>query len=712
MRSAAKSQEAPRFIFCAGHSVACPAVYVLLVWLAFLAMHGYYFLLDWQKTPHPSCIPLFSFIAVQVVALLFAVVIGVGQLIRGPARLKTAAWLLLAFLPGFFWYSQVSLALQVQAERRTRQVEVNWSNWYLATSQTIAAALFDGIACWTLPHRLEGERAVMFYDDTIADPEGDLKKMDDFIKSEEKFLGASMPAKMHWLRTGIFGFHGLALSSVALTGSNKASDGKIYLQSVDFHEASHNIIGIPTASEFCAGNSPPFLLIEGWAMARSESWGDLVDQCWGLKQRQLALTVREMCSAVYYNQTDNRLYQQGGALVTVLLDKFGPEKFRELYVTCNRKTLERDIERIYGMTLEEWDALYWREIEAYRKTTHSFDKAVEKLSAEEKSLLDEFRTAYDRQMEDFYRVTANGTIKAVMRSSYHGSDEESSGWTEQLFHARQGQFFRDYATSTSTSHSQENGQEEGQKTEQKTERTDCYLLTPHETLNTFQYVRTGEEPRQNAWRFAFPSGEQKYRQQEFQRHRLRNMRPFSLFYTSYGHPFTSPDAYLWDPPVGICIESLTLEGDTAILKLTYKDFDESELTLRMDRKQNWLLLDAHRTYSYKDKQFVQSDFREYGDMVQNMPMLKKRTVTTTGENSGSTEEWELLHFDPTPVDETIFHEKNLPLSVPRPTNSMFSEQRLKWHGVIAACWLVVSLVMIVLPKRHVGNEVTRGSPAV
>ena len=36
-----------------------PAFYVSIVWLAFLGMHGYYFLFDVWNTPHPSYLSFF-----------------------------------------------------------------------------------------------------------------------------------------------------------------------------------------------------------------------------------------------------------------------------------------------------------------------------------------------------------------------------------------------------------------------------------------------------------------------------------------------------------------------------------------------------------------------------------------------------------------------------------------------------------------------------
>jgi len=335
--------------------------YVLTIWLAFLAMHGYYFLLDYWNTPHPSYLPLLGFVAVQGVALLLAAGVGAWRLVRGPKRLSTAAWLSLGFLPVFLWYSHISLSFHALEDRVTRQVE---ASWYFLTTQSIPAALFDGIGRWTLPYQLEGDRVVMFYDASITDPQGDLEKMDVFIKSEEACLGITMPAKIHWMRMTPFGMEmGLALASVSVASPASNRAGKTRVGFVDYHEAAHNIIPNQSACSIYAGRYAPSFLAEGWAQSRSVDWETLAEQCWELKQSNMALTFREAVSDVYYNQMDHRLYLQGGALVTVLLDKFGPEKFLELYTTCTRKTFEQDVKRIYSLSFEELDSLYWEEIE-------------------------------------------------------------------------------------------------------------------------------------------------------------------------------------------------------------------------------------------------------------------------------------------------------------------------------------------------------------
>ena len=678
-----------------------PAVYVLMVWFAFLGMHGYYFLLDYWSTPHPSYLPLFLFIGLQGIALLLTVLVGVWRLIRGPMRLQTAAWLTLGFLPVFLWYSMVSLAFQFHEDRRARSVELRW---YSLTTQPIAAALFDGIGRWTLPYRLDGERVVMFYDASIPDPQSDLEKMDDFIKKEEDYLGMSMPAKIHWLRTPILGLPGLALMRVAVAEPGYPYRHEKCIGVTDYHEAAHNIIAEPSVNSVYAGRYPPCFVVEGWAMARSEDWETLVGWCWRLKQSRQALTLREAVSDVYYNQTDHRLYEQGGAFVKVLCDKFGPEKFLELYLHCTRKTFERDIQRIYGMTLEELDALYWREIEWYR--TSKYQKATEQCSPEETALLDEFREACDRQRQDFYKWTANGTLEFVVRTSCHGQKRDSDGQEESLFQARDGQtarFYKKYE-GTRTDISQENGA----KTELQFERIDCHLLTPNESLGLFQYFSNEENSlQQDTWRNDVASQEGEYRWQQFTRHHLTAFQPFSLFSTWYGHEFTNPEDYLWAPPVGTVIQSVVVEGDTVVLTLKMNVPDKPEitratLTLRMDRSRDWLLLEAVSTETSNEKTLESFDIREYDVPGDGVPLLKKRLVSRNVEDDHITEEMQLVRFCPTPVDETVFHEDNLPLKVPPAKPAVIRstvEQRTRIHLTMAACWLIVPLVIIFLRRQ-------------
>jgi molybdopterin converting factor small subunit len=428
-------------------------------------------------------------------------------------------------------------------------------SWYFVTARPMTAAIFDGVGRWTLPHQLEGDRVVMFYDSSITDPQGDLEKMDAFIKSEEEYLGVTMPAKIHWIRAVPLGMEiGLAVGAVSMASpeSNRAGEKRIGV--IDYHEAAHNIIPNRSASSVYAGHWPPTFLVEGWAESRSSSWETLAEQCWELKQSNRALTLREAVSDTYYNQIDYRLYQHAGALVTVLCDKFGPEKFLELYTNCTRKTFEQDVKRIYGLSFEELDSLYWDEIETQRNAGRSFEKAAENCTPEEKALLEEFRAAYLRQVDNFYRWTENGTLEAVVRHSYRGPDRNIDGQREILFQAREGQLLRAYRkdTGTQTEASGENAEKV------QWEGITCDLLLPEERLYTYQHSNDKDDPSELIQRSKVASPERA--QQEFRRHHLRAFQPFSLLETMSGHWFTYPDDYLWEPPLGTIIQSVVVEG--------------------------------------------------------------------------------------------------------------------------------------------------------
>ena len=89
--------------------------------------------------------------------------------------------------------------------------------------------------------------------------------------------------------------------------------------------------------------------------------------------------------------------------------------------------------------------------------------------------------------------------------------------------------------------------------------------------------------------------------------------------------------------------------------------------------------------------------------MDGVPLLKKRSASRTGENYRIAEDVELVRFDPTPVDESVFREDNLPLGVPKTERSVeksisLAEQRMHRHWAITGCWLVFPLLVILVCK--------------
>jgi hypothetical protein len=241
---------------------------------------------------------------------------------------------------------------------------------------------------------------------------------------------------------------------------------------------------------------------------------------------------------------------------------------------------------------------------------------------------------------------------------------------------------------------------EGTRAAIKTERIDCDLMTPDEWLCTYQYSDTENPVQQNeSWRMSIPPQQWEAEQQRFKRHHLRAFRPFSLF----DGWFWEPDEYLWEPPTSTVIQSVVAEDDIIVLTLTMTEPETAELTLRIDRKQNWLLLEAQSQITLNGEPSEMFVVHEYGESVDGVPLLKKRLATRTGKNYCIAEDVELVCFDPTPVDESIFREENLPLVVPKTESRMensvsLAEQRMHRHWAIAGCWLVFPLLVIFICK--------------
>jgi len=113
------------------------------------------------------------------------------------------------------------------------------------------------------------------------------------------------------------------------------------------------------------------------------------------------------------------------------------------------------------------------------------------------------------------------------------------------------------------------------------------------------------------------------------------------------------------------------------------------------------LLEARCRETINDETTEETDVREYGEPVDGMTMLKKRTVSRSIQDNHSIEDMELARFDPAPADEAVFREDNLPLNVPKAkaVRHLSVEQRTRRHLMLAACWLIVPLMVILRSKR-------------
>jgi hypothetical protein len=106
------------------------------------------------------------------------------------------------------------------------------------------------------------------------------------------------------------------------------------------------------------------------------------------------------------------MYIQGGPLVNYILERFGPERFLQLYTTCRRRTIATDVSRILGLSLDELDAAVWADIERRvpredrsvpgRLARFVLGPGVER--AEWQTFVSEYGSALDRLRKPFEQV--------------------------------------------------------------------------------------------------------------------------------------------------------------------------------------------------------------------------------------------------------------------------------------------------------------------
>lgn len=604
---------------------------LLTLWGSFLAMHGYYFLSDLSGALHPSWVPLACFLAVQVLSLLVLLCGGLWRMLRGPRRLKAFALVLWGLLPGFIWYSQVSITYEILQLTRTQHVDFHW---YCLTAGPIGAAVLDAKVAM-LPHRLDGRKVRMFYDDSIADPQRDLEMMEQFIAKEEKFLGVEMPDTMHWVRASLFGEDGFAMNGMAVARPDPQQES-IGMGFADYHEASHVIISNRFSFDEYRGRHPSVLMIEGWAQARSCTWGQLASECLYLLEYGEPLSLRELISPDLYYRPELRVYLHGGPLVYVLLQKCGPEKFYEFYTTTTQDTFEQDFQRIFGLSLEQAEEMYLAEV----RGKNVFEKNIASLAEEEKILLREFRDAYERQCAAYLKLLGHADVTSQTKSSYshlawntQENPLEEIGRLRPYFQVKMNYHGRD--KTRFLYHNEVNlYEEEGDSETQQDALPDkfysdfWFFSTPQ--VRYYCGRNAVEDTAKIEVDFkVLPISEKTTA--EWARHCMQTVMPYSLFEFNPAETKFSLNedvrAYLFRPDIydsPLRIKSVTLKDDIAEIVLQSEEPKET-LTLTADRSRDWILLQANRVRLNEDGQKTTTrDTREYEGEFEGVPLLKSR----------------------------------------------------------------------------------------
>jgi hypothetical protein len=332
---------------------------------------------------HPAYVPFLLLLVVLVLSTLVSLFLGGSCVALGPRRGAAALWLYVGVLPALF-----ALAVTGHGMNYWRRGDVRPTFPFVLLA-TAGFSLGEAQAAYSYPHRLESEHLVMFYDDDVTDPQGDLDEMERHVTRLAEQTGRPLRAKIHWVRGPLLGQRYLALFGTAL-GTSESPPAPL-----DRHELAHAVLYQHNTPD----TEPPMLLVEGWAesqsldrlnLALSAEWLRDFTQRLGKMSadereqvlektvqpddfRQLARAIqkdgeglsylRELTGAFWYHHDRGPVYSVGGAFVDFLIRKYGMGKFIELYFACRPGTFEKECLRLFGRDLDALEKDFWEDVE-------------------------------------------------------------------------------------------------------------------------------------------------------------------------------------------------------------------------------------------------------------------------------------------------------------------------------------------------------------
>ena len=331
---------------------------VILSWLAFLLSVALLWIQFQLSVLRPYAITFTLLLIVTVLSSLAVLLRGLVRIARGPSRTRAVGYTLIGITPVVCWGTLAWCGLETWKRREVpRNIPFTLLRW-------LGFSLMEVQAPFSYPRRLETSRLVMFYDERVTDPEGDIKSMDEHVARMEQETGLKLREKIHWVRGGLLGQGALCINGLALGSSQSPASW------LDRHELAHAIIyqhNIPDTE-------PPTLLSEGWAVSQ-EDRSSLADVALDMRRPKGEVGVhkkwkgcegsclRELTGPDWYHQDSGPVYSIGGAFTEFLLKKHGTKKFLDLYFACRPGTFEKEIERVYGVGLDALEMEFWKDAE-------------------------------------------------------------------------------------------------------------------------------------------------------------------------------------------------------------------------------------------------------------------------------------------------------------------------------------------------------------
>jgi hypothetical protein len=359
----------------------------IVAWVGWCLSVGFLWIQHRLHVLHPYALPWLFLLALTFGAALGALLRGLWRLLRGPQRRASLGWALAGSIPALLWLTLAGYGFQ-QWGRRQVPHNLLWS-----LAQMAGASLMETQVRFTYPHRLETQRLVMFYDDRVTDPEGDIQEMDRHVAAMEKETGLPLQTKVYLVRGKLLGLSRLSILGLALGSWESPAN------SLDRHELAHAVL----YQHYSPDTEPPMLLVEGWAESQSQNSKTLAEQAlshrqflvecgrtWGgqsdsqkeemarsfvdreglarLLEKvsqggELTSFLRELTDSFWYHHDNGPIYPVGGAFVDFLLREYGTRRFVDLYFACRPETFEAECQRVYGADLDTLEKRFWADAE-------------------------------------------------------------------------------------------------------------------------------------------------------------------------------------------------------------------------------------------------------------------------------------------------------------------------------------------------------------
>jgi hypothetical protein len=361
---------------------------VAITWISWLLSVGLLLVEHWLWVLHPWSVLFLIALVVTLSATVTTLVLGFWRVLRGGRRRAALGWSLCSLFPVLVW---VSLGLYAH---RNGQKGYHPHNLPMTLMTRVGHNLMEAQAVYLYPHRLETERLVMFYGDSVIDPGGDIQAMDRHVAHLEEMTGLPLRAKIYWARGSLLGRGGgLCVFGIVMGSDESPADH------LDQHELAHAV----EAQHGWADKDLPTLLAEGWAESQSvdavtlaadalqyrqtcaemaKNWGKLSESERGKilsnmvepqGQERLLRKVwqggpavyylRELTDSFWYRRHNGPVYTVGGAFVDFLVRHYGAKRFVEFYFASRPGTFEGDCHRFYGLDLENLEKAFWSDAE-------------------------------------------------------------------------------------------------------------------------------------------------------------------------------------------------------------------------------------------------------------------------------------------------------------------------------------------------------------